>query len=762
MRCPGDAADQQALRVTLSCRFKSCPGPTKPKLGVRLMKIKLKNWLAREHNVGTELEGEVKAETEKAILFTGNTEAREAVHCLRCGRNLTHPSSRFVGFGPECSEKLGVPYPSKSELTEEQIEAAKGKLRKLKVEEEWIPKSQSKVWDEEAERFLEWDRANYTVGNGKAGKKEKKEMTKIGVVGKKSNGEVEIKGVALRPPYSDENYQKCKTLQKEFGGKWNKDVKQWEFPLGLKVVEKAQELWEDIEMSELLRDWIEEEKAERQKLISQKEKEDAELETALNDTLYDFQRVGTSFLSQTDGAILADDMGLGKTIQSLAAVDELELEQVLVVCPASLKLNWGQEIEKWLPDYTYKVIDGSKKKRVEGIEEALEDGTNFIIVNYAMFRGGAKAKKDITCPLFKVLDREWDAMIIDEAHRFKNRKAQQTKGGYRVAKKAKKVYHLTGTPIMNKPDEIWSLLHMMDPERYSSYWRFVRQYCDIYDNGWGKEIRGAKNPAEFREMLEPMMVRRTKQEVLSDLPEKTVKQQFVELEGKQRKLYEQMERDMVAKFSEEEEIAAPIVLAQLTRLKQIAVSPGLITDEFSDKSAKVEALMDILEDAGDQKVVVFSQFQGAVEYVASILDSKGIEYGKLHGGVSQEDRDRAIKKFQNDPDCKVFLASIKAGGLGITLTAGSICVFLDKDWTPANNNQAIDRLHRIGQENNVTVIELLAKDTVEEYIEQLLNEKQKTFDSLIEGDITGKEVLLNLQERWAGEAADKEAERIGV
>ncbi|HKL23232.1 MAG TPA: C-terminal helicase domain-containing protein, partial [Candidatus Nanoarchaeia archaeon] len=223
--------------------------------------------------------------------------------------------------------------------------------------------------------------------------------------------------------------------------------------------------------------------------------------------------------------------------------------------------------------------------------------------------------------------------------------------------------------------------------------------------------------------------------------------QWVELEGKQLELYEQMRDRMVAQVGEMERVTASIIIAKIMRLKQIAVSQELLNPEPSlkrfKKSAKIKALMDVLRGSGEQGVVVFTQYQKAAECVKKLLKKEGIECGILHGGIGEKDRQNAINKFQNG-ETKVFIATIKAGGLGINLTAGSIAVFLDKDWTPANNNQAIDRLHRIGQENNVTVVELLAKNTIEEYIEEMLENKQKMFDSLVEGKMTGKELLLNL------------------
>jgi len=698
-------------------------------------KIKIASWLAKKYSTSQELQGKIEAETEKAVLFKGSAYAKETTHCMRCGRELTHPSSKLVGFGPTCCKKLGVHWPSKNELTEEQIEKVKSEISEVKIKQ-WLPKSQIKI------------KGEYKV-------EKKKEVAKIGMHARKlKSGKIKKKGVAIKSPYSQKKL--CHKIRDKFGGKWKPKRKYWAYPLEVKVVDYAKKVWKkagkELEMSELLREWYEKEKSKKEQLISIKAKETVEsneLSTNLAETLYDFQRVGTHFLSSTDGAILADDMGLGKTIQSLAAVDENNLESTLIICPASLKINWGNEIEKWLPESSYEILSGDKEKRLE----LLENDAQFYITNYASIRQKSRAKVDgnwtkVDNPLFKELHkRDWGAIIFDEAHRIKNRKSQQTKAAYKLCKRAEKVYHLTGTPIMNSPDEIWSLLHSLDKQKFSSFWNFVNRYCEIWDNGFGKEIGEAKNPKEFRELLKPYMLRRMKEQVIEDMPELTINKQWVELEKKQQEIYNQMQKRMVAQLSEQE-VAAPIIISKILRLKQIAVSPALIDENKKDyKAAKINALLDILEGAGEQKVVVFTQFKSAAKLVAKELDKKGIGYGILHGEIDQDKRAKEVERFQNDKDCRVFVTTIKAGGLGINLTGGSIAVFLDKDWTPANNNQAIDRLHRIGQEDNVTVIELLAKNTIEEYIEDLLEEKQQTFDSLIEGKKTGKEVLMNLKDK---------------
>lgn len=584
-----------------------------------------------------------------------------------------------------------------------------------------------------------------------------KGKSKIGMDARKlKDGTIKKKGVAIKSPYAHKEL--CKKVKNKFGGKWKAKKKIWSYPLEIEVVDYATEIWDKkglkLEKSNLLKEWYEKRKIERENLLVNKDRKEVkpeELDTELADTLYDFQRVGVNFLTETKGAILGDDMGLGKSIQSLATVDNINAKSTLVVCPASLKYNWAEEIEKWLPNKSYTILDGSKEKRIE----ALENDVDFYITNYASLREKSRAKINgnwtkVDNELFKAIkNKNFEVAIYDEAHKMKNRKSQQTKALYKITNGIKRNYLLTGTPIMNTPEDLWSLLHIIDRKKFSSFWRFVHRYCEVWDNGFGKEIGSAKNPKEFREMLKPYMLRRLKEEVIEDMPELTKQKSWVELEGKQSKIYHQMEEDMVAELSEQEEIKAPIIISKIMRLKQIAVSEQLLAEKPSikkfKKSAKIKVLNEIIDDSGDQKIVVFTQYQSAAKLVAKMLDKEGIGYGMIHGGVKNKERQKEVNKFQENDNCKVFVATIKAGGLGLTLTAGSIAVFLDKDWTNANNTQAVDRLHRIGQERNVTVIELLAKDSIEEYIEELLAEKQETFDSLIEGKITGKEILLNLR-----------------
>lgn len=526
--------------------------------------------------------------------------------------------------------------------------------------------------------------------------------------------------LALRCTYEERN------LAKQVPGwKWNGQMKVWEYQVEKETVDQLVSIFPNLKVAPDVRDYITRIERNRVQMLELKELEDVELNVPFADKLRDYQRVGANFLNTTGKCILADDMGTGKTLQAITACEDTGAERVLVICPNSLKWNWHDEVNKWT-DSKAVVVDGAKAKRVKAIEEF--DG-KYLIINYEAMRLHEELQKG-----------KWDVLILDEAHKIKNRKAQQTKAINKI--KADRVFLLTGTPMLNRPDELWSLLNRLYPDKFRSYWRFVERYCTITDNGWGKDI-GMGTPEqqeELKRLLAPIMLRRTKKEVLTELPDKIHQRFLVELTGKQAKIYKSMERDAIATLTNGEVIAAPVVIAQITRLRQIAVSTQLLSEEVAE-SAKFEALMELIQDnIAGHKIVVFSQFRRAIELFSKQLDEAGIKWVAVTGAIKQEDRHQATKDFQEDKDTRIMLATIEAAAHGLTWTSADIAVFLDRHWTPAINTQAEDRLHRMGQKNSVTIINMVARGTVEEYIENLLEKKGESFDAIVNGQVTAQEL----------------------
>ena len=334
---------------------------------------------------------------------------------------------------------------------------------------------------------------------------------------------------------------------------------------------------------------------------------------------------------------------------------------------------------------------------------------------------------------------QWLHIIADECHRMKNRKAQQTRALKTLSGMCRTA--MSGTPVVNRPDELWSVLNWLYPTFYRSYWKFFNKYVDyntkqVHGRTY-REILGPRNPTGLLAEIRPFYVRRRKKDVLKDLPDKYYTEIKVDLTPTQRKAYETMRKEMIAWVGNQQEelLAAPVVIAQLTRLQQFAVSYADIDSDgrvrLTEPSSKLDALMEILDDTEDQ-VVVFSRFRQLVSLLARRLEDRSIPYSRITGDVPNAERAGVVQRFQRG-ESRVFIGTIGAGGVGINLHAASIVVFLDRDWSPALNLQAEDRLHRIGQKNAVQVIDIMARKTVDAGRHQKL-EIKKSWIAQVLGD----------------------------
>lgn len=428
--------------------------------------------------------------------------------------------------------------------------------------------------------------------------------------------------------------------------------------------------------------------------------------------LYPYQKLGVEFFVNSGGrAMLCDEPGVGKTAQVLAFLVHTKKRRSLVVCPASVKFSWENEVKKWTK-LKSQVIDGKTDFRT------IDHDTNVVIVNY-----------DVLKKLFNELMKvEWDCVIGDESHLIKNNKAQRTKAFKAIAKQAKALLLLSGTPVLSKPVELWNALTLMDEKTWYNYWDFCRRYCGAHQTRWGWEVGGATNLDELQQKISRYFLRRKKEDVLKDLPEKVFIDFPVEMDSDRRREYRTAELEFARYLKEYKkkkhtEITKAMQAEKLTKinfLRQISV--------WGKINSAIE-LIDSIVDSG-QKVLVFSSFNEPLE----TLQSKFPNSVMITGKTEVSERGNLVRKFQEDPSIQVFFGGTMAAGVGITLTAASYVVFLDYSWNPADMEQALNRAHRPGTKaERLTIYQIYSTDTIDEFMRKLLAKKQKVFDRLIEG-----------------------------
>ena len=639
-----------------------------------MVTVTLPKWLSRAENLPLILEGEIEAETARGVLFTGCALVRPSVTCLRCGRELTNPVSRTVGVGPECCVHWGISRPDyESSVALDALIREKTKLTR------WLPKSQVTIVGERTPRAAD---------NGGP-----LQLT------------LEPDRIRLKCNYADKD--KAKSVP---GYAWDSETKTWTYPSVRGTIESLRTTFGDrLEIPD-----------EVEELFRPKQLKG-------HDYLYEFQREGTEFLLREDRALLADDMGLGKTVMTIAAVDStIECGRTLCIVPNAHTKGWRTEFGKFAPELDVRIVKGTHEQR----EAILRGPGDVLIIHWE----GARILHEV------IGEIKWDLIVCDEAHKLKNRKTQTVRNLRSRLKAVPRVYMLTGTPVLNRPDELWSLLNILQPQLYRSYWRWVREYCELIVSPYGTKV-GRVLPHkrdELKATLNQILLRRTKGETLKGMPPKTVQQVYVDLSLEQVDQYDEMADQMRTRLESGEEISATVIIAQLMRLRQICIDPNIMVEHNVEplRGPKADAVLEILDGAGDQKVVVFSQFTRAIDALVRRLDTtehRG-RYETYTGRMTVKQREDAVERFQEDPDCRVILVSTTAGGQAITLTAGSIAVFIDKLWTPAMQVQAQDRLHRIGQTKPVTIIEVLTENTAEDRVEALLAYKQQVFGDMFSLD----------------------------
>ncbi len=447
----------------------------------------------------------------------------------------------------------------------------------------------------------------------------------------------------------------------------------------------------------------------------------------LDGILRNYQKTGFRWLKTLDayrfGGILADDMGLGKTLQVLTYLLSTKLERLpddglprptLIVCPASLVLNWGEEAKKWTPELNVCLLCGDQDERA--IEIHARENYDLIVTSYDLLRRDIDLHEK----------GRYYACILDEAQYIKNHETLT----FKAVKRIKSVINIamTGTPVENRLSELWSIFDFLMPGYLYKYSTFR----DKFESPIAKHA-DVKAQKMLKDLVSPFILRRMKKDVLSELPEKVETVQYVSMEEAQRKVYlaHVMElKEVIESSSNRDRLE---ILSMLTRLRQLCCDPSLFIENYEGGSCKMEEIERMLEELTESghNVLVFSQFTSMLARIRGMLDEKGISYFLLQGDTPREERAELVKRF-NAGEAPVFLISLKAGGTGLNLTRADTVIHVDPWWNIAAQNQATDRCYRIGQKRKVQVYQLIAKDTIEENILKLQSQKRRLAESVTE------------------------------
>ena len=457
-------------------------------------------------------------------------------------------------------------------------------------------------------------------------------------------------------------------------------------------------------------------------------------------SLFEYQREDVDRILDSPGNwLVLSEMGTGKTPEALSVSLLGGFKRTLIVCPNTLKLEWARQIDEWL-DMKYGISKQNIYIRLKDLFNSAigKEELPFFIVNYETFR--SKMQRDVL-NLYP-----FDLIILDEAHHIRNPHTQQARGMFEFLLEHhadSKLLLLTGSPIVNNPADLHTLLCLCKPEEFKTKSRmvFIDKYCYYYHSRFGLQIYGVRDLEGLRKRTDPYTVRRTKKEVLKYLPEKYYRNVILDMEDAQRKAYDEMESGLMTMLANGEPLWAPSVLSQLTRLRQINLDPHILGIDAS--SSKTEFLDDLV-DSTNEKLVVFSCFEKYIDLLHQRYSK--IPHIVITGVVPVSERASAVKLFQNDDSVRLALGTIQCMGEGITLTAASNIVLVDRWWNPAVNNQAIDRLHRIGQKNAVQVILPVNDKSIDKSLDRILAKKATMSEAYLQDKNILREVVDDLRE----------------
>lgn len=531
--------------------------------------------------------------------------------------------------------------------------------------------------------------------------------------------------------FSDPDFSEIKECVKSAGARWDKDFKRWTLSSSLvKVAREIAETWN------FRADGLDEaEKKVRESMAASRATDsDIEIPAPPGLSYLPYQKGGIAYSIKRKDVLIGDEMGLGKTIQALGILNASpEIKRALVVCPASLKLNWQREAEKWLVEKKPVFVLPSKG-------DLPGAGPVLVIVNY-----------EIVPKRKELFSGTWDIVIFDESHYLKNPKAQRTIATIGKGRKggipAKRRIFLSGTPLLNRPVELWPVLEATGT--FQNFWYYAKRYCDARQSNYGWDMNGASNLKELQTILrEKLMVRRLKKDVLTELPAK--RRQILPWQPETREEKEALKAEIEAikaakkaktdMRTAEKEAVNGLKEVYSRTLAEIAVARHRTA--LVKLPRVIDLVTGLLEDGEVEKIIVFAHHLDVIKGLKDGL--KDFRPVSLSGEDSIEARQAAVDAFQNDPSVKVFIGGIRAAGVGITLTAASTVIFAELDWTPGAMMQAEDRAHRIGQENSVLILHPLLNKSVDAKLAKTLIRKQEIIEKTLDG--TGKEEEIGIDE----------------
>lgn len=471
------------------------------------------------------------------------------------------------------------------------------------------------------------------------------------------------------------------------------------------------------------------------KLVKQVEKKSSPVKVPgmLQATLRPYQKAGFRWLAMLAkygfGGLLADEMGLGKTIQIISLIlNNYHDGQSIVITPAAVIYNWQNEFAKFAPSLTLQVLDGSKAERRSLFTSSRDK--DVIITSYDAF------KRDIDF----YQEQHFNNEIIDEAQYIKNPQTAASKAVKSVA--ADHRFALTGTPIENQLSELWSIFDFLMPGFLNNYSQFRKNYeTPIIKH------HDRKAEDELKQLIQPFILRRLKKDVLKELPDKTEHLVYTPMIGQQAKLYQARATRLVKRLQSQDDEEFKNnrfeMLAEITRLRQLCCSPKLLNADYRGRSGKVDQTMELIRDeiAAGHKILLFSQFTSALAILRQQIEKEQISDFVIEGKTKKSDRQTFVKEFNTYDGPAIFLISLKAGGTGLNLTSADVVIHFDPWWNVAAENQATDRAHRIGQQHNVSIYKMIAKDTIEERIIAMQKQKSELANAILSGDEIGSTAL---------------------